>query len=463
MPTHLFLDFGTAYCKAATCKPGEPPVPLAIGEAVRQGRGDRHMIRTALFIARSGRIYFGEAAVDTAAKEDRLPYDDIKDVLTSAKRRTDLDEALPDNPTAVRITKRDAITLFLAFFTQAALRARGGPRTKVRRSIAMPVFGKEKQKWVSKELTNALVQAHALARHFGDSVFDSVDLEEGIRVLAKRSDRGVVADPPTVTEPIAAIAGHLLHYTPDGRGAPGLMMVLDVGAGTTDIAMFAKGEADSVVTIRHVDRSKISLPWAGRAIDRAFIDDLVANGNGGDRLRADLRREGNGQPIKEEMFERRIVTRARHGISRSLEDFLKSKAMLRVVTEIQRGFDNVLLDVDRSFFERQAVVRFSGGGYNLPFLAELIEAERYIGVDPRQRRTRVRMARATPHPPWKDQLGFLDLYNEVGRKFHRMAVALGGAYYCADARTWLRLEDDMRSLGSREGSTRSSQRLTPGQ
>lgn len=455
MPTRLFLDFGTAYCKAATCKPGEPPVPLAIGEAVRQGRGDRHMIRTALFIARSGRIYFGEAAVDTAANEDRLPYDNIKDVLTSAKRRSDIDDTIPDpdNPTGVRLTKRDAITLFLAFFTRAALRAHGGSETKVRRSIAMPVFGKDKQRWVSKELTKRLEQAHVLARHFGDRIFESIDLEEAVRVLfANRERPQVVANPPTVAEPIAAMAGDLLHFTPTRSKPPALMMVLDVGAGTTDIAMFVAGRPEEKVTMHHVRKSKISLPWAGKAIDRALINHLVGRGNGRARLKADLQRERNGEPIKEDIFrERRVI---RHGVSSTLDDFLKSEAMSKVVTEIRRGFDDVLLNVDRSFFEQHRVgVRISGGGHDLPFLKDLIKP-RHFKLDPFQKATEVRMGRAKPQPPWQHELGYSDLYNEVGSKFHRMAVALGGAYYCADGHTWLRLEDDMPWLLHERGPTR---------
>ena len=69
MPKRLFLDFGTAYCKAATCEPGAPPVALAIGEAVHQDSSDRHMIPTALFVAQSGRVCFGEAAVRAAGRE----------------------------------------------------------------------------------------------------------------------------------------------------------------------------------------------------------------------------------------------------------------------------------------------------------------------------------------------------------------------------------------------------------
>ena len=449
VPTRLFLDFGTAYCKAATCKRGEPPVALPIGEAVRQGRGDRHMVRTALFVSQSGSVYFGEAAVDAAGSEGRRPYDEIKDILTGADSRSKLDEILcaEDNPTGEHLTKRDATTLFLAFFTQAALQAHGRHQ-EMRRSIAMPVFKKDKQSWVTKELAEGLANANMIALHFGNHLFRSISLGDALRVLreAKNAKRPqVVADPPTVAEPIAAVAGHLLHFEPDGSTSPGLMMVVDVGAGTTDIAMFAKGQVEGIVTVRHVKESKESLPWAGKAMDRAVIDHLVEKSNDENRLRVDLEREGMGEPIKEEIFRERAVTR--YGISTSLDEYLRSEAMSQVQTEIQRGFEDVLLRVDRSFFVRTVAVRFSGGGHDLPFLKDL--ARRNTLGDPS-----VRIETANQRPQWQGHRKFVDLNREVGSKFHRMAVALGGAYYCAESHAWLRLDDEISSLGGQQGPTR---------
>ena len=461
MSAHLCLDFGTAYCKAATCTPEHPPVPLAIGKAVKQGRGDPHMIRTALFVSGSGRLFFGEAAVDRAARERRIPFDAIKDVLTSACDVRELDDNLPTehNPATQPITRRQSIALFLAFFTQAALCARHAPRRKVARSIAVPVFAKGKTEWVSDVLAESLAQAHDLAKHFGDALFKSVELHEAIRVLnesKRRPNWRAVADPPTIAEPVAAVAAQLLHFTPTGLGGPGLMMVVDVGAGTTDIAMFAKGEVGGIVTVRHVKGSKRSRRVAGKAIDRALIEHMVSKSGRGDRLRAELQREGGGQPMKEEVFEDERVSR--HGISTSLQDFLDSSEMRGVKSAIKESFDGVLREVDRSFFRhRTVVVRFSGGGASLPFLDTLVSPERLLRGMPKQEGTWVKMARAPKTPPWADERAYAHLHEKIGGKFHRMAVALGGAYYGAEGRSWLRLEDDMRSLGSRpEGPTQSA-------
>ena len=421
------------------------------------------MIRTALFINSSGRLFFGEAAVDKAARDDRIPFDTIKDALTSARDVRELDDDLPTehNPATPRINRRQSIALFLAFFTQAALRARHAPEREVTRSIAIPVFAKDKTEWVSRVLAESLAQAHDLAEHYGNKLFKSVKLREAIRVLNESERlpnwRGV-ANPPTVAEPVAAIAAQLLHLTPASladRGVPGLMMVVDVGAGTTDIAMFAKGEVGGKVTVRHVKGSKRSIRAAGKAIDEALIEHMVSKGNGGDRLRAELQREGGGQPLKEDIFATEQVSR--QGISTSLQDFRDSSEMRRVESDIKRGFDSVLLEIDKSFFRNRTVaVRFSGGGAFLPFLDNLVPPERLLPGGPNQAGTLVRMGKATREPQWALRRDYADLHERVGGKFHRMAVALGGAFYGAEGRSWLRLEDDIRSLGSLEGPTQSA-------
>ena len=168
---HLCLDFGTGYCKAASCSAGYPPSPLAIGQAVRQQHGDSYMIRTALHISPSGKLFFGEAAVDTADGEGRLPFDTIKETLTAAENTGELDEPLPEqhNPTEQRVSKRQAVALYLGYLTQAALRVPPSLKRDVLRSIAMPVFAEPKTKWVSTMLAESLRHAQVLADRFGDN------------------------------------------------------------------------------------------------------------------------------------------------------------------------------------------------------------------------------------------------------------------------------------------------------
>ena len=407
------------------------------------------MIRTALFISRSGRVFFGEAAVDSAASADREPFDTIKEALIEAEDARDFDKPIPaeHSPASLPITKRQAITLFLAFFTRATFHASCAPDAGVTRSVAMPVFAKHKTKWVSEMLQESLIHAHVLAEHLADDIFESIDLHPAIRLLEELRSRPTLRslEPQTVAEPVAAVSAQLLHYTPSGRAPPGLLMVVDVGAGTTDIAMFAYGQVGGVVTVRHVKGSKRSKPVAGKAIDKALIAHIVGKGDGRSGLEVDLSREGRGQPIKEDLFREGNVTR--YGISTSIRDFLESAQARTVVKEIKEAFDGVLSDIDRSFFQRQVAVRFSGGGAFLPFLDDFVRPERLLPGPPNEKLTRVRMATSTREPQWKTEPRFRNLYGKVGAKFHRMAVALGGAYYGAEGRSWLELEEDIPWLG----------------
>ena len=352
----------------------------------------------------------------------------------------------------MQLTVRDATTLFLAFFTQAALQVDDGPDRKVRRSIGMPVFEMHKQSWVSDELAEGLAHAHVLAQQFGDDLFRSIDLRDALRVLrdARNAEPSeVVVRPPTVPEPIAAVAAHLLHFTPDtlDKKKAGLMMVVDVGAGTTDIAMFATGQVEGKATVRHVERSKKSLDWAGRAVDRALVDHLDSR-DGGDQLRASIER--GVEVFKQDLFRDGEI---KEPIRCSLEDFLQCDGMSKVVDNIRGGFEAVLHDVDRSFFKRKVVVRLSGGGHDLPFLSKLAK-DQLLQPDPLKKPTQVQMAKASPQPLWQHESGYSRLYEDVGDKFHRLSVALGGAYYCAEGQDWLLLEKDMPFLLSQQGPTR---------
>ena len=96
-------------------------------------------------------------------------------------------------------------------------------------------------------------------------------------------------------------------------------------------------------------------------------------------------------------------------------------------------------------------MRFSGGGAFLPFLDRFVHRERLLPAPPNKKSPLVRMASAAREPQWSAEPGYQNLYREVGTKFTRMAVALGGAYYGAEGRSWLRLDEDIAWLGSKGG------------
>ena len=449
MSTHLCLDFGTGFSKAAVCSAGRPPWPLAVGSAVQHRVYDRHMVPTALYISRDARVTFGVAALDAAGLERELPFDQLKETLTSAAPAGELDGILParNNPRG-GVSTRQAVTLYLAFLTEAALRSEHAPGRHVARSIAMPVFPEPNAQRVAAALCASLGDAHVLADHFGDALFEGIRLQDAILAFNSNLPAAppVLAQPATIVEPVAAAAAQVLHVTPEGAGAPGMMLVIDVGAGTTDVAMFAKGQVDGAVALRHVAGSKRSIPKAGRAIDRALIAYMVresqTNGSSDSRrLEAVLSRVGGR--IKEELFLQGSVDH--ENVTVSLADFLASDELrCTVVRPIERGFQEMLETVDPSFYKRTIAVRRSGGGATLPFLNSLVR-DWWLGEDGGYR-TNARLVSAASEPQWLDMPGYEKLQSQLRGRFHRLAVALGGAYYGAEAHSWLQLDRDISTL-----------------
>ena len=454
MSQHLCLDFGTAYSKAAVCKPGRAPQPLKIGEVVGHDRGDEYWVPTALFIGQDSQLYFGEAAFDKAPP-DRLPFDGLKEILTAGHSDSELDEALPEpnNPTGVVVTKRQALALYFGFFLQSALRASGD--RIVKRSIAIPVFEPAKLAWVDTALANILQGAQILADRFGDELFRGISCAAAIDVLKQNHPRLTPrAERVTVAEPVAAMAAHLLDFRPSSTRGAKIMMVVDVGAGTTDMAMFAAAGKDGKVTVRHVLHSKRSVRWAGKAINSALVSFMTERAaiqgiEDVELFRANIERSRDVP--KEQLFDHGRLQES--DVPVTVQDFLQSAQMQRVVDGIKSTLDDVLCRVDRSFFGRgrKLAIRFSGGGAFLPFLDGLVQPERTLWGTTRA--AIVWMGVPAREPEWARRRPYASLYQLLDGRFHRLAVALGGAFHGARAHSWLRLEQDIPWLGGRKGPT----------
>ena len=186
--SRLCLDFGTAFCKAAVCAPDQPPMPLRIADAAGQGTGgpdgadpSDYMLETAVLISEMGDVHFGRRALNESGSTSRV-LQTIKDPLTRANEPQDLDRRLsPEfNRTSVDVSERDVIVLYLAFLTQAAVRAAAGPRSLVRAGTT-PAFDAHKAAWVNTELGSMLAQAEVVSRHFADRLFRESTASRGRR------------------------------------------------------------------------------------------------------------------------------------------------------------------------------------------------------------------------------------------------------------------------------------------
>ena len=466
----LCLDFGTAFCKAAACAPGNAPELLRIADAAGQGTGSRdgtnasdYMLETAAVISDGAMLSFGRRAVN--ASDGRRVWRQIKDPLTRANDPDDLDQLLPRqfNPTRVDVSMRDMIVLYLAFLTQAAVVAsstNGRVGRSMVRAVTTPAFEADKVAWVNAELGSLLARAEAVRLRFGNRLFSGVPLQQALecshRSQAHNVDPDLVAD--GTTEPVASFAARLLHFTPQEQRLANVIMVVDIGAGTTDFALFASGLRDNRMTVRHIEHSHRSVPVAGNMIDDALVAHAlsttdIANRSDADEIRGKLNDER--REIKEELFDHGTTTRILVGttIRLRLDEFLASAPMREIVGRLKSEFDAVLRDVLPARHGGRVVVYFSGGGAGLPFLKQFLPVSdtSFTNADT-GRSGLVRLIEPKdPRPSWFRRAPYASLWRNCGGErespdkdyFGRVAVALGGAYFVAVARDWLHLDRTM--------------------
>ena len=269
----LCIDFGTAMSKAwAAYDTIASPMVLNLGVAVGEGKG--LPLPSTIFIAGSGRIFFGGAAERQHRQEletGRQRFDNIKRILSESEINQDLHEVPVENaidPTGSGITKGDLLVLYLGWLTDHALKAlREGAFAEVaeidendllklrsiRRRFAIPCFenaieekdgGEARSSWAMKVMKESMLRAQIIADTFSgrwDSI-SVVDVEKilfDVRKVDLSTFSHLLASRPTVREPIAAGASRFNdQIEEEEHRSRKFLLVVDAGAGTTDFAVF---------------------------------------------------------------------------------------------------------------------------------------------------------------------------------------------------------------------------------
>ena len=256
----LCIDFGTAMSKiCAVGEWDEDVIPLRLGR-------DSWGVPSSLYIGAGGEIRFGAAAEeqhlqDMETGDGRARFDNIKGMLSSGDTREDLFHVpLPVNvdPTG-KLTKGDALLLYLAWLTDRGCEALGehfenGSRRYIRRRFAVPCFANEegedntgprREEWAKGILKEALLYAQVVA----DTLMGrwSELTVEGVLPILRRCRKEVdvtqlqalFAKQPAVREPLAAGASPFVEQIGQGQFSQRQrLLVIDAGAGTTDVALF---------------------------------------------------------------------------------------------------------------------------------------------------------------------------------------------------------------------------------
>lgn len=312
MSTIICIDYGTAMSKAAASFDGDAPFPIPLGQC----EGDpvkEYAIDSSLLFAADGKVYLGSVAVGKS-REGRGPrqprLDSLKRLLTEGEQ-VDLDAkalATEVNRTGTEFSAGDALILMFSHIlrlTHDFLRKQYGADAldDVTYRFTRPSFDPERAAWIDRQMRSALAAARALERRLEigydgshgarrvRALLDDVRLRSP--VLDGISSHGLV-------EPVAA--GLLvLSQVPNRRF---LATVIDIGAGTTDIALFAGVQPDGAPLVDRVQTYGVplSITMAGDRIDSLLSSKFKEAAEAALTDEEQIEMELNIRPWKEDMF-----------------------------------------------------------------------------------------------------------------------------------------------------------------
>ncbi|SHN92254.1 hypothetical protein BHECKSOX_440 [Bathymodiolus heckerae thiotrophic gill symbiont] len=434
----LCLDFGTAMSKAAASRGIEDEfLELKLGEQAKQD-GIAYPVFSSVFISDSGMVYFGQESVKQSmianiAKTVR--FDSLKQEITLGRTDASLDKQLVNdkfNPSNLKITKACLITIYLAYLTDLAcssLEEQHGVSRYVKRRYALPVFQESHSRWVKQQLELLLSRAQILADTFHDQWHEGIELSkinDAYQQLLKLDKLPDYLIGDSVLEPIAAASSRIQR---DEGAARELVMIVDVGAGTTDFALFlvSQDAEKEVFKAFLIPDTVKGVRQAGDAIDNALRIAILENSHIDskssqfDLINSNLQRYIRS--YKETLFDTgtlhyTIADDSEGNIN--LNDFLNREQVKKFESLLEATFLKILQSVDSSYldyFQNLPIkVVLTGGGATLPMIQGLgnglVKFDSYS----------ISRQMATLVPDW-----VIDNYPYFEDEYPQLAVALGGA------------------------------------
>lgn len=429
----LCVDFGTAYSKAAAAPVGawtrfDPATvrPLPLG-AHEQG-GNPLLLESAVFVD-DDRILFGRAAMARAADYASTKRQALRSFKTMLSV-SDLDRALNTNaPASVdphRVFQmRDLIVLYLAYLVASVERAAGADAmladvAEFERRYAAPAW----RSGDSAHMHDMIVRLFGEAEAFRQSVGDSAILNpRGVTLKAVSNALPAAIAAPRM-QPMGLIfeATAAAAYTSIGIADSGShLIVVDMGAGTTDIAALARTGS----RIAELPQARMTLKQAGDFVDRVIANialDLSAARS--PEQKAELWRAlmQHMRDIKESLFfDGRASLRSQgRALMIGLKDVEKDRDYRGFVKALEEAYFHAFAALyedarARGRTEIQAIA--VGGGASTPALQQLIRSKpRGAG--------KVRVA---PRPATPDWAHAREFRGNLAPVFPQLAIAIGGA------------------------------------
>jgi len=333
------------------------------------------------------------------------------------------------------LSKGDLITLYFAYFTDMAISTLKDSWNKSRlakRRFTVPVYKDkhDRRSWMEAQIKKYLARAQILADTLNNTWDEPLDVHKARYLLDRIKEQKKLPehliDFP-ILEPVAAIAS-LYREDDDESRKRKLCMLVDVGAGTVDFALFAIWWKDNERRMKILDVDAI--PIAGNDLDTILKEFILADAgidkNIDDRYRLAAATLNRDIRIYKEMLfingEVKYEISGRKGTIKC-DKFLKYSKINNFEKMIHEKFDEVIKRTELSWIDDMAKgilnIFFTGGGASLPMIKSLGD-DREIIIDG----SRIRCISAEQIPLWiKNDTEFEHLEEE----YPQLAVAIGGS------------------------------------
>jgi molecular chaperone HscA len=434
------IDFGTAASKAFAMAGWNEPIDLPLGRIA--GSQSPYPVESSVFINDQKMIIFGPKAVeasDRVVETGRRRFDSIKSRFNAGSEvdinRVPISAAINPFLDEYPLTEGDIVALYLAYLgwiVGLALEEKGYSRYTQRR-YARPCWSPERRQWADPLMRDLITKGQILADTFGDRLRNGIPLKDAWDALKKVNDLNpteilglrnrLLAD--DLAEPVAAAAPYAVMQDKGWQ----FVLVVDVGAGTTDLGLFliqARPNSDHSA-IRVIPGSITYVSAAGDMVDN-ILRSFVLKSEG-----VDLHTAAGGQAaaLLTNYIRRHKETLYRDGIVEipvgdgrecvvDREAFLRSALVGEFRKKINDVVQAVFNNVDGGYIRRASElggvkVMLTGGGGSLPMVKDAVRGPFVAhGIN-------IYTQILSPLPEWAED------NMELSTVYPQLAVAAGGA------------------------------------
>lgn len=431
-PWALCIDFGTAFSKAAAAPLSawsrfhpEDVRPLMLS---REEGSNPFLLESAVFVDED-RILFGRAALtraDALAHKKRQALRSFKTLLSVSDLDRALNTGAPASIDPHRIfPMRDLVVLYLAYLLAATERAvRADPVlsevSSIQRRYAAPAWRSGDSEGLHSSVVRLFGEAEAVRAAVGEKILSPQGLS-----LKAVSDAlpGALSHPRSLEMGLVFEATAAAAYTSIGlEESASHMVVVDMGAGTTDFAAIARMGG----RMEELPEARATLKQAGD-----FVDRIVAN------IVLDSCRWANSpeqqtilwrllmrhmRDIKESLFAdgKAMLRHENRTISVTMRDVEKDRDFRVFLKALQDAYDVSMEAVRESATarKRRGVQTVAvGGGAGAPFIQALLKRK-----PARSGKLVIEARPATPdwaHAP--------EFQGNLAPVFPQLSIAIGGA------------------------------------